>query len=144
MGNYSKGEFCPKNPKKYIGKVPIVWRSSWEYTMMKLFDEHPNVLQWSSESLSVPYLNPLTRRWTMYIPDFLVIYVDKNGMKHGEIIEIKPKKEALAEHAKSPRDKLSQKINAAKWSACHGFCKKRGLTFRVATEDDLFKYKRRT
>jgi hypothetical protein len=144
MGNYAKAEFNLKNPHKYIGKRPILYRSSWEYTMMKCFDEHPNVLQWSSESLSIPYLNPLTRRWSMYIPDFLVIYVDKNGVKHGEMIEIKPKKEYLREFAKSARDKLAQTINAAKFSAAHGFCKKRGLQFRVATESELFKYKRKS
>jgi hypothetical protein len=143
VGNYAKGEFTPKNPQKYIGKLPIVYRSGWEFSSMRLFDSHPMILQWSSESISIPYLNPLTRRWTMYIPDFLVIYMDKNGIKHGEVIEIKPQKETMYEHAKSRRDQLSQKINASKWSSATGFCKKRNLTFRVVTEADLFKYQRK-
>jgi hypothetical protein len=143
MGNYSSGKFIPKNPRKYIGKMPIVFRSSWELSMQKLLDTHPNVIKWSSESITMPYLNPLTKRWTLYVPDFLVIYIDKNGQTHGEIIEIKPMKESLTEHAKSKRDKATQAINYAKWSAAVGYCKKRGLTFRVMTEHDLFKFKRR-
>ncbi len=141
MANYSKGEFKFANPQKYIGTLPCIWRSSWEFSMMKCFDTHPNVLHWASESLTVPYLNPCTQRWSMYVPDFFVIYMDKDGKKHAEVIEIKPHKEAFG--PKSRRDRLVQAINLAKWSAVMGYCKKRGFTFRVMTENDLFKFMRR-
>ena len=52
MANYAKDEFIPKNPEKYSGKYPIIYRSSWEMTLMNVFDNHPNVLTWQSESLS--------------------------------------------------------------------------------------------
>jgi hypothetical protein len=57
---YSKAEFHPKNLKKYLGKFPIIYRSSWEMTLMQVFDQNPAVLGWSSETITIPYRNPLT------------------------------------------------------------------------------------
>jgi hypothetical protein len=143
-----KGEFTPANARKYIGKYPIIYRSSWELTMMRKFDEHPNVIAWASETVSIPYQNPLTGKWSMYIPDFLVVYQDKNGMKRAEIIEVKPLKERPDYQRKqgerlSERTKLAQAINAAKWTAAVKFCAKNHLSFRVASEDEMFAYRRK-
>lgn len=145
-----KGLFVPKNPEKYIGANPdnITYRSSWELSVMLVLDSHPNILKWASEAVSVPYRNPLTGRWSMYVPDFIVVYIDKAGRSHCEMIEVKPAKEVpgmqtLTERGKprriSQRDKLTQAINAAKWQAAAGYCAKRGWKFRVATENVLFK-----
>lgn len=137
--SYSKGEYVPKNVEKVFGKRPIIYRSSWEMSLMRVFDENPAVLQWSSESITVPYQNPLTGKWTMYLPDFFVIYIDKNNQKHAEIIEIKPWKEDPRNPAKaSTRTKLTQAINGAKWAAAAAYCRKRGWGFRVMTENQLF------
>ena len=143
MGQFHKAEFKPVNENKYIGKTPIIFRSSWELSMMRVLDAHPSVLQWSSESISIPYRNPLTGRWSMYIPDFMIIYMDKTNKKHCEIVEIKPAKEVPGYTKKrlDERAKLAQAINAAKWSAALEFCLKRGWKFRVATERELYGYK---
>lgn len=143
-----KGTFVPKNPEKYIGGniKNIQYRSGWEHSMMMFLDNgHPNILGWASESISIPYQNPLTGRWSMYIPDFVVVYIDKNNRQHCDVIEVKPLKETpgfqqkkLTEHAK-----LTQAINASKWKAATQYCTKRGWNFRVATEKDLFAYERR-
>ncbi len=136
---FSKGEYVPKNAAKIIGKTPIIYRSSWEMTLMRVFDENPAVLQWSSESISIPYRNPLTGNWSMYLPDFFVIYIDKNNGKHAEMIEIKPWKEDPRNPAKATtRTKLTQAINGAKWASAAAYCRKRGWTFRIMTERDLF------
>ena len=81
----------------------------------------------------------------MYVPDFLIVYMDKNDQKHVEIVEIKPASEVPGYKAKrlSEATKLAQAINAAKWHAAAIYCAKRGWKFRVATEDDLFKFKRK-
>lgn len=105
---------------------------------MRVLDAHPSVTQWASESLSIPYLNPITGKWTFYIPDLMIVFSDKNGNKRAEMIEIKPAKETFSERAKSKKDKLSQAVNQAKWAAAIIWCKKHGLTFRVLTEDQLF------
>lgn len=139
MTSYSQGEYTPQNPKKYIGKFPILYRSSWELSLMRVLDMHPNVTQWASESISIPYMHPLTGKWTFYIPDFLVVFVDKSGNKRAEVIEVKPAKEALAERAKSKRDKLVLAVNQAKWKAAMEWCHKNKLTFKVLTEDQLFR-----
>lgn len=135
---YNQGEYQIKNPQKYIGKKPCTYRSAWELAFMNVLDKHPNVLQWASESLEIPYQNPFTRQNTIYIPDFLVIYIDRNGQKHGEVIEIKPMKEASPEHAKSKRDKAALALNQAKWMAAIAWCTKHGFQFRVMTEEQLF------
>jgi hypothetical protein len=109
---------------------------------MSFLDSHPSVLAWASESISIPYQNPLIqdrKRWSSYIPDFLVVYVDKNNKKHAELIEIKPAKESpLYEGRVSQRTRLTQAVNAAKWMAAAKYCAKRGWTFRVMTEAELF------
>lgn len=138
MPKYSQEFFTPKNPHKLIGNPKPFYRSSWELGMMTFFDTHPSVIQWASESISIPYTNPLTGRKSQYIPDFLVLYQDKNGRQRAELIEVKPKKEALAENAKSKRDKAFLILNTAKWAAAMSYCKKNGLEFRVVTEDQLF------
>jgi len=141
MSKYSQGSFIPKNPSKLIGNASPVYRSSWELAMMTFLDSHPNVIQWASESIRIPYKNPLTGKNSQYVPDFLVLYQDKNGNQRAELVEVKPKKEAMLENAKSQRDKAFLMVNQAKWVAAMAWCKKNGVTFRLITEDDLFQQK---
>jgi TnsA endonuclease N terminal len=138
MSKFSQGKFVPKNPSKLVGKHDITFRSSWELTVMNFLDSHPSVIQWASESVSIPYTNPLTGSKHNYIPDFLVLYKDKNGKQRAELVEVKPSKEALLENAKSKRDKAVLLINTAKWAAAAAWCKKNGVTFRVLTESDIY------
>jgi hypothetical protein len=150
MKETMKGRFVPKNPHKYMGpkNQVITYRSSWELSVMSLFDKHPNVLSWSSETVSIPYRNPLTGRHTVYVPDFLVVYLDKHGRQHAEMIEVKPAKETPnfqridkrtnRVRPASKRDLLAQALNAAKWEAARAFCAKRSISFRVLTEVSIF------
>lgn len=144
----AKGEFTPTNPSKYTGKnKKIIYRSSWELVVMRFFDVHPSVIAWNSEGISIPYQNPLTGKWTFYIPDFLVVYVDKKGKKHAELLEVKPLKERPDYTPKkneriSARTKAAQIVNMAKWTAAVQFCAKNGLYFRVASEDELFAWQK--
>jgi len=105
---------------------------------MTFLDTHPSVIQWASESVKIPYTNPLTGRRSQYVPDFLVLYQDKSGRQRAELVEVKPKKEAMLENAKSKRDKAFLMINQAKWQAAMAWCAKNGVTFRLITEDHLF------
>ena len=77
---FSQGVYQPLNPSKYIGKKKYpTYRSGWELTIMRFFDNHPSVQFWSSESEKIPYYNPLTGKQTIYIPDFFIVYIDSNG-----------------------------------------------------------------
>ena len=139
MAKYASGKYTIKNPEKYMGKRAPTYRSSWEFTFCTFYDNNPAVVQWSSESITIPYYNPVSGKNTVYVPDFLVVYRDKNEKQHTELVEIKPSKEATMEGARSYRDKLSVAVNMAKWAAADNWCKANGIRFRVITEYDIFK-----
>ena len=138
MGKYAQGKFQIQNPDKYIGKGDPTYRSSWEFAFMQFCDNNPAVVQWASEAIHVNYRNPFTGKNTIYVPDFLIIYMDKNGKRHGEVIEIKPSKETTMEAAKSQRDKAAVALNMFKWEAARKFCAAQGLRFRIVNEQDIF------
>ena len=105
---------------------------------MSFLDSHPSVIEWGSECLRIPYVNPLTGKSTIYVPDFLIKYADAQGRTRVELVEVKPKKETFLEAAKSKRDKAYVILNTAKWQAAIAFCAKHGIYFRILNEDDIF------
>lgn len=135
---FSQGRFVPKNPKKYIGKTNAMWRSSWELSFMSFCDENASIINWASEPIRIPYKNPLTGKNSIYIPDFLISYVDKDGTQLTELIEIKPNNQVTMENAKSSRDKAAVLQNQAKWQMAAIFAKQNNIKFRIVTENDLF------
>lgn len=135
---FSKGFFEPKNPEKYIGTRPVIYRSSWELVFMNMCDNHPSIQKWASESIKIPYVNPFTGKATIYVPDFVISYVDKTGKGHTELVEIKPMNQTLSEKARGPKNKIALAINKAKWSSANKWAKKNGMSFRVLTEADMF------
>ena len=144
MSRFAQGKFNLKNPKKYLGNRTPTYRSSWEFAFMRFCDEHPNVAQWASEAVKIPYRNPLTGKYTIYVPDFLVSYVDKNGKSRNEVIEVKPANQAFRENlGKSNHNRASYILNQAKWEAAKVWCKQQGLFFRIVTENDIFHQGRR-
>ena len=138
MAKYSQGKFQVKNPEKYIGKGTPTYRSSWEFAFMNFCDNNPAVVQWASEAIHINYKNPVTNKNTNYVPYFLIIYIDKNGTRHGEVVEVKPTKEANLNEARSMRDKAAVALNMYKWEAARKFCAAQGLKFRIVTESDIF------
>jgi|TARA_E500000178_G_scaffold350572_1_gene409814 hypothetical protein len=136
---FARGKFNFKNKEKYIGLKTPTYRSSWEQSFMRLCDEHPNVHKWASEAVKIPYRHPFTGKYTIYVPDFFIVYVDKNGKKHAELIEVKPMNQTSME--KAGRSVAKQKqviINQAKWSAASDYSKQNRITFRVVSEEQLF------
>ena len=69
MPNWAQGLYQPKNPEKYAGKKTPRYRSSWEWAFMRFCDNNPSIMQWASESIQIPYRNPLTGRNTIYVPE---------------------------------------------------------------------------
>jgi hypothetical protein len=139
MSKYAQGQYQIQNPGKYVGNKTPTYRSGWEHTFMTFCDNNPSVLQWASESLHINYRNPFTNKMTIYVPDFLMVYMDSSGKKHAELIEVKPIKEtSLQEAGKSPRAQAAAILNMAKWEAARQWCRAHGMVFRVVTENDLF------
>ena len=144
MAKYAQGIYELLNPKKYAGNKRPFYRSGWEHAFMRFCDNHPGIINWVSEGVQIPYRNPLTGKQTIYVPDFFITFQDKKGRKRAELIEVKPNSQTRLTERTSKRDKLAIVINHAKWEAAAKWCRLKGVTFRVVTEDDIFhKGKRR-
>lgn len=136
---YAQGKFVLKNPEKYMGNQTPTYRSTWEFSAMKMFDEHPAIEKWASEAVKIPYKNPFTGKYTIYVPDFLVVYHDTKGMQHVELIEVKPANQTIKEKVgRSKSNQAHWMLNQVKWEAAKAYCKPRGITFRVINETDIY------
>ena len=138
MGKFAQGRFEMKNPAKYVGKGVPRYRSGWELSFMIFLDNNDNVMQWASESIQIPYRNPVTGKQSIYVPDFLITYRTRQNTLIAEVIEIKPKKQSIIESKMNNRDRMVVAINYAKWDSATKWCNRNGLKFRVITEQDLF------
>jgi len=138
MSNFQQGTYTVMNQRKYAGKGAPKFRSGWELAFMRFCDSNDHIISWASESMTIPYRNPLTGKPTRYIPDFLIQYRNKHNKVVTELIEIKPKKQSILESKASNRDRAIVAVNYAKWAAAQAWCKRNGLTFRVVTEEDIF------
>lgn len=141
-----KGKFRPLNPKKYKGDpTNIIYRSRWELKLMADLDKHPDVLEWSSEEIVVPYRSPLDNKIHRYFVDF---YVKKRNHSDGRIetvlIEVKPKAQTAPPKVQTGKpskryiaEVATWGVNEAKWKAANEYCKDRGWKFLIFTEDHL-------
>jgi len=136
---FSQGVYKVKNIEKYVGSRDPVYRSSWEYTFCTFCDNNPSVQQWASECVKIPYRDPLTGKQTVYVPDFLITYVDRNMKKHVELIEIKPANQTMLEKVgKNPYNQAQYVKNVAKWEAASAWAKNQGIKFRIMNEQDIY------
>tara|TARA_B100000214_G_scaffold367796_1_gene338409 strand:- start:590 stop:1021 length:432 start_codon:yes stop_codon:yes gene_type:complete len=138
-----KGRFKPKHYKKYKGDpTKVIYRSMWELRFMKYCDKTPNILEWSSEEVIIPYRG-LDRKIHRYFPDFWIKYKNAKGQIVKEIIEVKPKAQTKKptkkgkHYGKYLREARTYAINQAKWEAAEEYCLDRGYKFRIITEDHL-------
>ena len=139
MARFAQGKYALKNPAKYVGGRTPTYRSSWEFAFMRFCDLNENVEKWASEAIRIPYRHPFTGKYTIYVPDFFVVYVDKNGKKNVELIEVKPANQTVREQV--GRSRVNQAhfvVNQAKWGAARAFCKQKGMGFRIVNEGDIF------
>jgi hypothetical protein len=139
MAKFAQGRFEMKHPEKYVGTKKPLARSSWEFIFMRMLDEHQGVEKWASESIQIPYRCPLTGKYTIYVPDFFIVYNDKNGKKHAEVVEVKPSNQMMLERVGKSLYNQEQYIkNMAKWEAASAWCKQKNIKFRIINEDDIF------
>lgn len=139
MPRFAQGKYELKNPDKFLGNKTPTYRSSWEFTFMQFLDNHPSVSKWASESIKIPYRNPLTGKQTIYVPDFFIVYNDKKSKQHVELIEVKPANQTLKEKVgRSRHNQAAWVVNQAKWEAASAWCKQRGIFFRIINENDIY------
>ena len=139
---FRQGTFTCRHPEKYKGTFPILYRSSWEAKVMAILDHNPNILSWGSESVVIPYQNPLTGRVSRYFVDFNMTMRDKDGKLKKFLIEIKPHAQTLPPSQKKNTKALARRQaeyikNQAKWLAATAFANTKGSQFVVLTEKHL-------
>ena len=139
-----KGRYRPSNKKKYRGDVNnIIYRSLWERKFMVKCDHDPDIIEWGSEEVIIPYLSPVDGKQHRYFPDFFV----KTSKGEKFLIEFKPKK--YTKQPKKPKRVTKRYIyeatewgkNQAKWRAAESICKRNGWKFLIFTEDHLNTHK---
>lgn len=125
-----------KHPEKYKGRRPITLRSNFERKFAKFrLDGNPQVEEWTSEDIRIPYIFELSGRKHSYYPDFYFKLVD--GREY--VIEIKPYYQTQPPKRKNPEKLAAYIKNCNKWDACEDFVntlKKQGrnIQFGIITE----------
>lgn len=141
---YKQGIFPIRHKEKYKGKMPCIYRSAPEYKLMKWCDVNSKIIEWSSESIVIPYKKPTDNKYHRYFLDFHVVFQNSDGSTQKYLLEYKPKK-FTKKPEKSAR--MSQKtynylcetymINQAKWKAANDYAKKHNAKFMVISEDSI-------
>lgn len=149
---YKQGKFIPQNLDKYIGSIPILYRSSWEYAFCRFCDINEKVRKWSAEEIVINYemLNNGKLEKHRYIPDFYLEMTGNDTETYDRVIvEIKPKHETKPPvPPKRPTLKMLEnyeyslkmyKKNLHSWSYAKEWCEKRHMKFIIINEDYLKK-----
>jgi hypothetical protein len=138
---FKQGFYPIDECKKYFGKGPIIYRSSWEKLFCSYCETNQQIKSWTSENVKIPYQDSLDGSYHDYYPDFLVTTITGLTM----LIEIKP--EAQIKLPKKPtnlnlkkikrfeQDYETYRINMLKFSYAKKYCDTRGWIFRIVTED---------
>lgn len=133
------GKYTVKHRSKYKGDVDnVVYRSMWERHCFYWCDFNPNIRNWSSEEVVIPYRWDIDKRMHRYFIDLKITYTDGRTV----LVEIKPEKETVV--PKRP-DKSKRYINEAmtyvknmnKWEAANEYAQDRGWAFQIWTEKTL-------
>ena len=162
-----QGYYKAKNPDKYIGDTElIIFRSSWEFGLCKYCDMSPSVLRWSSEPVSIPYFDRVSKleecaklgldpnnpsNWEVknYNTDFWFETDRGEGEETEKIfVEIKPSYKLKKPHPPAHDAPLKEQrkfnyaakeylINEGKFAAMKEWAEKNGCKFYVFTEQTL-------
>lgn len=140
MAKGTKTPYTPTYPDKYKGNYPIISKSSWELEYMHYCDYNPDVLEWSYEPVKIPYPDPtkMNKTQSLYIPDFLVTFIDQSRKVVTKLVEIKPLHEANQGFARNSMDAVLKMKNDAKWASANAWAMRRGIDFITLTEADMF------
>lgn len=143
--NYKQGTYEVINKDKYIGHKNPRYLSSYELEVWRWCDRSPAVVRWGAEVVIVPYMSEVKGRKSRYIVDLYVEFVDRHGVMHKELIEIKPYAQTQKPVKKSKskntfiQESLTFQNNQEKWEAATKYAKERGWVFRILTEKQIFK-----
>lgn len=137
-----RGKFQPRNIAKYRGDASaITYRSLWERQAFRWLDDNPDVLDWNSEEVVIPYRCKTDGKQHRYFVDLFVKF--KSGQVY--LIEIKPEKQTQPpkqpkrQSKKYLKEVMTYAKNTSKWEAATSYCEERGWRFEIWTENSLKK-----
>ena len=140
---YKQGVYKPVNRDKYKSLRLPVYRSSWELKFFQWCDRNKDVLEWSSESVIVPYVSPVDNKVHRYFVDGHIV-LQENNTTSKYLVEIKPYKQTVPPVESNRKkkttllyEKITYAVNQAKWDAARKFAKKRDVNFIILTENEL-------
>lgn len=143
---FKQGIYMPINKQKYKGNDYPRYLSSWELKLFRFCDSNPDVLEWGSENIVIPYISPIDNKVHNYIVDAVIKLKTKDGIKKF-LVEVKPYKQTIkpinrrTKSNKIPKSLLYEQLNyirnTAKWNAAKEWCRKRGFEFTILTEHQL-------
>ena len=138
---FRQGIYRPKNPSKFLGKEAI-YRSGLELKFFIFADNNPNILEWGSECIIVPYFDHIAKRQRKYYIDNYVKIKEGDKIKK-YLVEIKPHKQTIEPTIgrKKKTTVLYEKVmwenNKDKWKHAREYARKHGMEFIIITEKDL-------
>ncbi len=144
---WKQGKFEVKNPDKYKGSLPIIYRSSWEHRVFYFLDRNPSIIEWASESIIIPYICQLDNKQHRYYVDINFIVNDRNGNQKRYLVEIKPFDQTIP--PQMPKTKSAKAVsrynqallafqkNQDKWTYARAWATKNGYIFDIWTEKTL-------
>ena len=133
------GKYIIKKPNKYRGDPSkVTYRSHWEKLCFMWCENNPDIKDWSSEEIVVPYYYDVDKKYHRYFVDLKITFKNGNTI----LVEIKPEKETSPPKRpdKSKRyigEALTYVKNMNKWEAANEFAKDRGWEFQIWTENTL-------
>jgi len=142
--NYTQGIYNCKNPDKYKGTRPIIYRSKLELLSFRYLDNNPNVITWGSESIVIPYQSPKDGKIHRYFVDLVAALKAKDGTIKKLLIEVKPEKQTKPPTITNKKkqstmlyEKVTWAVNQAKWQAAKAWAANKGYIFIILNEKNL-------
>ncbi len=141
---YIQGVYTPINKDKYFGNETPLYRSKLERDFFLFFDTNTNVVAWASESIVIPYYNPVDNKVHQYYVDLIAAIKDQQNEIQKYLIEIKPHAQTLPPGPAGKKrsstilyENLMFNKNQCKWKAAQEWAAKKGMRFVILTENYL-------
>ncbi len=141
---YTQGIYNLRNPQKYKGTLPCVYRSHPEWLICRFLDGKDCIIEWNSESIIIPYIKPTDNKVHRYFVDFSCIFKMPNGTTQKYLLEYKPFKQTLPPKESAKRtqksilyEKIMYAINISKWEYAKKYANEHGYKFLILTEKDI-------
>jgi hypothetical protein len=141
---YRQGKYIPRHPEKYKGTIPVIYRSSPELQIFRWFDMKDFIIEWTSESVVIPYIKPIDNKIHRYFVDFSCVFKDKSGHLQKYLIEYKPYKQTIQpinstrkKQSTFLREQIEYATNCSKWRSAKEYANSINAKFLIITEKDL-------